>query len=124
MIRLPWMVILAALGAARTAAAQTTELPPPAVLHGWIEEMKSAPRGPFERLRWFCNDGTVHPPKPYPCEQHGGGGVQHGEWTERAAALRAGGYEIANVLAAVDPNAFVGPDADVDRLAQILVERF
>src|SRR5262249_55701944 len=34
------------------------------------------------------------------------------------------GYEIANVLAAVDPNAFVGPDADVDRLAQILVERF
>ncbi len=34
----------------------------------WVQEMKEAPRGPFSRLRWFCNDGSVHPPKPYPCQ--------------------------------------------------------
>ena len=48
----------------------------------WITEMKQAPRGPFRRLRWFCKDGTVHPPKPYPCAKRGGG-HQHGEWSDR-----------------------------------------
>jgi len=28
-----------------------------------IQELKAAPRGPFKRLRWFCNDGAVLPPK-------------------------------------------------------------
>ncbi len=29
----------------------------------WIEQMKTAPRGPFKNIRWFCKDGTVLPPK-------------------------------------------------------------
>jgi len=29
----------------------------------WIEQMKEAERGPFRRIRWFCTDGTVLPPK-------------------------------------------------------------
>ena len=33
-----------------------------------IVEMKQAPRGPFKRLRWFCNDGSVLPPKAYACQ--------------------------------------------------------
>ena len=42
-------------------------------LRGWIEEMKSSPKGPFERIRWYCRDGTVLPPKAYACKNHGGG---------------------------------------------------
>ncbi len=46
----------------------------------WILAMQDNPRGPFSRIRWFCNDGTVLPPKAYACREHGGG-VQHGQWS-------------------------------------------
>ena len=88
-----------------------------------IEEFKSTPRGPFERIRWFCKDGSVLPPKAYACKNHGGG-IQHGEWNQRAKTLRAGGYTVANVLASLDTKAFVGSKADLWALEQILIERF
>ena len=78
-----------------------TELPPQEILRQWIAEMKIAPRGPFSQIRWFCNDGSILPPKAYACRDHGGG-VQHGEWTDRVNRLRAGGYYVANILAALD----------------------
>ena len=28
---------------------------------------KSNPKGPYLQIRWFCNDGSVHPPSPPPC---------------------------------------------------------
>ena len=89
----------------------------------WIEQMKEADRGPFQRLRWFCNDGSVLPPEPYACRDHGGG-HQHGQWSERTQILRDDGYFIANLLAGLDGNAWLaGPDA-AERYAQIVVERF
>src|SRR5690606_17744940 len=42
----------------------------------------------------------------------------------QARALRAGGYAIANVLVALEPPRFVGPNADLDTWKQILLERF
>ncbi|MDP7571791.1 MAG: hypothetical protein QF391_09315, partial [Myxococcota bacterium] len=69
--------------------------------------MKASPRGPFERIRWFCKDGTVLPPKAYACRDHGGG-FQHGELNTEANALRAKGYSVANVYAGIDPAPFVG----------------
>ena len=53
----------------------------------WIEDMKVSDRGPFARIRWFCSDGSVLPPRPYACKDHGGG-FQHGEWNEQATQLR------------------------------------
>jgi len=89
----------------------------------WVGGMREAPRGPFERLRWFCNDGTVHPPKPYPCEERGGG-YQHGEWNRKTVELRAAGYKIANVFAGLDPAA-LSEQADFrDAYAQLLIERY
>ncbi len=64
----------------------------------WVQEMKQRARGPFLRLRWFCEDGAVLPPEPFACEPHGGG-VQHGELTTQAREIREAGYYIANVLA-------------------------
>ncbi len=89
----------------------------------WIEEMKANPRGPFSRLRWFCNDGTLHPPKPYPCAERGGG-HQHGEWSERTKKLRSKGYKVANLLAGLDAKAFVGGPDFLDTYHQILVEKY
>ncbi len=95
----------------------------PATYRTWIEEMKEAPRGPFSRIRWFCNDGTVLPPKAYACSPHGGG-VQHGEWSERTVKLREEGYRVANLLAGIQPaEALAAPDF-VNDYGQRLVERF
>ena len=84
-------------------ASATATAASDAVLHtdersAWIEKMKASPRGPFSRIRWFCNDGTIHPPKEYACRERGGG-VQHGEWSADTKALRNDGYYIANVYA-------------------------
>jgi len=89
----------------------------------WIQTMQESPRGPFSRIRWFCNDGTVLPPRAYACREHGGG-YQHGEWSSETLKLRERGFLVANLLAGVDPDAFL-QQADVeDQYAQLLIERF
>ena len=117
------ILTLLLLTPALPSLAAEAELPDDETLRVWIEEFKASPRGPFENIRWFCKDGTVLPPRPYACKDHGGG-VQHGAWNERAEALRGGGFALANVLARIDEGAFVGPNADLDTLKQMLVERF
>lgn len=108
---------------ASPSAPAAAGLPAPRELRSWIEAFKTSPKGPFVRIRWFCKDGSVQPPRAYACKAHGGG-IQHGEWNEHAKALRAGGYTVANVLADLDPATFVGPRADLRALRQILLERF
>ena len=89
----------------------------------WIAEMKSATRGPFSGIRWYCKDGSSFPPTEYACAKHGGG-VQHGEWSDRTKKLRTDGYKVATLLAGVDaPKAIAAPDFP-DSFAQLLVEKF
>lgn len=85
--------------------------------------MKAEERGPFSRILWFCADGEKLPPKAYACVPHGGG-VQHGEYNERVRTLRANGYFVANVLAGLDPEAFLRLKDAPDRFKQILIEQF
>ena len=95
----------------------------PEVYRQWVGQMKEAERGPFERLRWFCNDGTVLPPKSYACANHGGG-HQHGELSKRSRELRDEGYWVANLFAGIDPKRVVNDKGFNDRYAQMLIERF
>jgi len=95
----------------------------PEALRSWVEAIRASPRGPFQRIRWFCADGSVLPPRPGACADRGGG-VQHGEWSDRVRALRRAGYRVATVLADLDGGEFTGPDADLAWLRQLLVERF
>ena len=105
-------------------SAVTTEAPENVDRYrGWIEEMKGLDRGPFSRLRWFCNDGTVFPPRSYACREHGGG-HQHGEWSEKTVELRDQGYLVANVLAGLDVDAALDDPGFRDFYAQLLIERF
>jgi len=90
---------------------------------GWIAEMQERERGPFSRLRWFCQDGTVWPPKPYPCKERGGG-YQHGEWSSETRELRKQGYLVANILAGLDAKAWVDDPGFRSQYAQLLIERF
>jgi len=111
------LVLALALG---PLTAQSKDLP---TYRQWITDMKEQPRGPFSRLRWFCNDGTVHPPKPYPCEERGGG-HQHGEWSDQTLELRAQGYRVANLLAGIDPADLAAQGDFGDSYAQLLIERY
>ena len=102
-----------------------------------IEDMKNNPRGPFKRIRWFCNDGTIHPPKPYPCAERGGG-IQHAEWQDITKSMRDNGIFIANFLVETDIETLLTnqatTDSDessfhtgfsgVDILGSILLEKF
>jgi hypothetical protein len=108
---------LPALSLATEASDSTVEY------RSWVEDMKTAERGPFSRLRWFCNDGTIHPPKSYACKNHGGG-YQHGEWSKNSLELRKQGYLLANILAGLDAGRFIDEPGFTDTFAQILIERF
>ncbi|RIL05671.1 MAG: phosphoenolpyruvate synthase [Proteobacteria bacterium] len=102
-----------------TAAAQTGD---PSVYGAWIEEMKASPQGPFGGIGWFCVDGSVLGPRAG-CSARGGG-IQHGTWSDRTRQLRADGYLIANILADLDGAQFTGPEADLELLRQVVIERF
>ncbi len=89
----------------------------------WIADMKQFKRGPFKRIRWFCADGSVLPPRPSACVPHGGG-HQHGEWSERTLALRAAGYFVANIYADLDTKRIVRGSRWLDELPQMLIEQY
>lgn len=97
-------------------------VPDPAYIE-MIQTMRSSQRGPFWRLRWFCNDGEVLPPKPNACREHGGG-KQYAQWNTATTELRQKGYLIANVLAALRSEDLLHADDDFARLKAILLEKF
>ncbi len=121
--RIPLVLASLALALVASRAGEAATKLDAGAARAAIGAMKQSEKGPFSRVRWFCADGAVLPPKAYACSERGGG-VQHGEWSERTRSVRASGWEVANLLAAVDPEDFVGPDARLDRLKQILLERF
>ncbi|MEA3291344.1 MAG: PEP/pyruvate-binding domain-containing protein [Pseudomonadota bacterium] len=123
MHRLTGILVVLSLAGGYPAGARTTV--DTAVYQQWIAEMKAAPRGPFSRIRWFCEDGAVLPPKDS-CRPHGGG-HQHGELGSHARILRQQGYWIANLLAGLDAGdarALVGKGDFPDRYNQLLIEKF
>ena len=114
-----WSLQIPVASAANAESATDSALNPK--LHALIKKLEEEPRGPFKQLRWFCNDGTIQPPKAYSCRERGGG-RQHGQLREDVAKLREDGFAIANVLAAVDADELLrSPD---DALQQLLIEKF
>jgi hypothetical protein len=122
----PGVAVAAALlaaGLCLPAASPSAEPLAPETARAWILEFERAPKGPFDAVRWFCQDGAVLEPRPGACATHGGG-IQHGRWNPHALALRADGYQVANLLSELEPGDFVGARAQREVLAQILLERF
>lgn len=94
-----------------------------ATFKSWVQAMKTSPRGPFSRIQWFCKDGSVLPPRPYACQERGGG-VQHGEWTFEVKTMREKGYFIATVYADLDPALFMEKSEYLGMLRQMILEQF
>ena len=106
-----------------TARGSAPSPPQEDTLRQWIVAMQSSSRGPFARIRWFCNDGSILPPKPYACKDHDGG-VQHGEWTDQVKQMRAAGYYISTVLASLDLEQITSAPGYSDLYNQLLIEKF
>jgi len=117
------LLLMLSAASAPTVPAAAADTDTVAKYRQWIIGMKTAERGPFSRLRWFCKDGVVLPPQPYGCAEHEGG-YQHGEWSEKTRELRAKGYHIANILAGIDAAAFTAQPDFLDIYNQLLIERF
>jgi hypothetical protein len=117
-------LLLVLISSATTAQASATAVAsaPAPEYRQWIVAMKAAERGPFSRLRWFCNDGKVLPPKAYACGVEGG--HQHGEWSEQTRTLRGDGYKIANLLAGIDAQALIAQPDFNDSYNQRLIEKY
>jgi len=121
-MQLPAIILICFLLIPGLAIAQDD--PPDAkTLQSWVQAMKKSPRGPFEHIRWFCNDGSVQLPQEYACKEHGGG-VQHGQWTERVRTMRAHGYHVANIFADVNAQDFIADPQHETILKQMLLEQF
>ena len=115
-----WLLVLWAFAANLNAASESGPSVDPE-LQALIQELKQSPRGPFKRLRWFCNDGAVLAPKAYACSERGGG-RQHGQYRDDVEKLRSDGFAVANVLASIDANSLLA--SSDDELQQLLIEKF
>ena len=87
----------------------------------FIKNLKENPKGPFERIRWFCNDGTILPAKAG-CSKNGGG-IQHADWTPKVKELREQGLPIATIFAALSDEDLIDIANKQSLLPAMLVER-
>ena len=120
---LPILLLSCALAVAGSSYASSDSHPHNTPYRQTVEQMKEQSRGPFVNVRWYCDDGTVLPPKKYACAKHGGG-IQHGQWSDTTKKLRADGYKIANFLAGVDGKKFLSEPGALDSYNQILIEKY
>ncbi len=88
---------------------------------GWVEAMKEDARGPYAGVMWFCNDGTMQPPKLHGCSERGGG-LMYGVLDRRAELLAAMGLHVGTVLAALPTDTLIVNGAYRGRA--LVVEKF
>lgn len=88
-----------------------------------LERMRRDPRGPYLRVRWFCNDGTVLAPEPGACRNHGGG-HQHAVFTDEARALADLGFHVGTILQSMSYEDFVDAEHGHYRLRELVLEQY
>jgi hypothetical protein len=88
-----------------------------------LSRMKENPRGPFQRLRWFCNDGTVHAPQGTPCRERGGG-HQYAEPSRTALRLAELDFHVVTFLQALSYDRFLDAGRDHHRLRELVVQQY
>jgi hypothetical protein len=116
---------LVATGSVFAAAPALTPPEPAAVAEGrrLVEAMVANERGPYSRLRWFCDDGAVLPPAPYACRDHGGG-HQYAEYSEQRHRLAELGWPAGTILTATPWDELWDGARRNRRLRELLVERY
>jgi len=88
-----------------------------------VQEMIDSPRGPYSRIRWFCNDGTVQPPEAFACRERGGG-RQHAQYSPARDRLASLGWSVGTVFAATTLDELLDLEPRQARLRQLPLERY
>ncbi|PHR98375.1 MAG: phosphoenolpyruvate synthase [Leeuwenhoekiella sp.] len=82
-----------------------------------ITDFKKDPRGPYLRIRWFCEDGTMREPKD-PCPE-GVDGIQHASYKEITKNLaKRNNLYFGEILAAADKQEFWNASNEHSRIKQ------
>ncbi len=124
----PLLALLTAAAAAATPGWAASALEPPAAeviaeARALVTAMRAGERGPYSRLRWYCKDGTVHPPTPYACAERGGG-RQHGEYSPQRQRLAELGWSVGTVVAALGWDELWDGQRRHQRLRELPLERY
>lgn len=89
-----------------------------------ISTYKDDPRGPYHRIKWFCEDGTEREPKD-PCPDAIGGGIQHASFKASALQLRRSNHLFfGEILAGLSPKEFLDRNANFSRLKQYQIGKY
>jgi hypothetical protein len=88
-----------------------------------VQEMIQDSRGPYSRIRWYCNDGTSFKPVPYACAEHGGG-RQHAEYSAKRTRLAELGWSVGTIFAATSFEELSGDNPRRIRLRELALERY
>ncbi len=121
-----YVCAVAMLFAIISAGAAPLDQPTPEVLteaKRIVQEMSENPRGPYSRIRWFCNDGSVQPPVAYACREHGGG-RQHAEYSPARQRLSQLGWSVGTIFAAMTFEELFHSRNRQQRLREIPLERY
>ena len=108
------------------AGAAPLDLPAPdlvAEARAIVQEMIANPRGPYSRIRWFCNDGTTQPPVAYACREHGGG-RQHAEYSPKRQRLQELGFSVGTIFASTSFEELFESQPRQQRLRELALERY
>ncbi|MBK9166573.1 MAG: hypothetical protein IPM24_03815 [Bryobacterales bacterium] len=88
-----------------------------------VAALKADPRGPYLRIRWFCKDGTVHPPQGVPCRERGGG-KQHAERGPLANKLAGWNLDFGVILASLDYDTLFDASRGHHLIKQLVLEKY
>lgn len=124
-LQIVWGGLFALIGA--QAIGQSPFDPPAAQVlpeaRALVQGMIDNPRGPYSRLRWYCNDGTVQPPTAFACREHGGG-HQHAEFSSERQRLAELGWSIGTIFAALTWEELWDAERRHQRLRELSLERY
>ena len=86
-----------------------------------IENYKDHPRGPYLEIRWFCDDGTIIPPK----ESCPDGGVQRASYKPDVVELANTNHIfLGQILSNTEQKDFLDESNNFSRLKQYQLERY
>lgn len=89
-----------------------------------IESFKKDPRGPYNRIKWFCDDGSEREPRD-PCPDSIGGGIQHASFKPSVISLRkTNQLYFSDIIASLKEKEFLDENNNYNRLKQYQINKY
>lgn len=89
-----------------------------------INSYKADVRGPFEKINWFCKDGSVRNSKD-PCPDEENGGLQHASFKNSVLKLRETNHlYFTEILAGLTIESFLDEKENFSRLKQYQLSKY